>query len=89
MPRKQVKFSSKTKAQSADLDLEDWVQTRGDEKQSVDVSPQNSVKSQNDRMKRLTLDISEQLHRTVKAKAVAEGKTMANMLRELLEDTYL
>lgn len=39
-------------------------------------------------MKRLTLDIPENLHRQIKGKAVMEGVTMVNMLRELLEETY-
>ncbi|MEL6501315.1 MAG: hypothetical protein AAFZ17_08235 [Cyanobacteria bacterium J06650_10] len=39
-------------------------------------------------MKRLTLDIPENLHRRIKGKAVMEGVTMVNMLRELLEETY-
>lgn len=39
-------------------------------------------------MKRLTLDIPESLHRRIKGRAVMEGTTMVNMLRELLEDTY-
>lgn len=39
-------------------------------------------------MKRLTLDIPESLHRRIKGKAVMEGVTMVNMLRELLEENY-
>ena len=39
-------------------------------------------------MKRLTLDIPEDLHKRIKGKAVMEGVTMVNMLRELLEETY-
>ncbi|MGB3789344.1 MAG: hypothetical protein WA949_15140 [Phormidesmis sp.] len=41
-----------------------------------------------DKMKRLTLDIPETLHRRIKGKAVMEGITMVNMLRELLEKNY-
>ena len=39
-------------------------------------------------MKRLTLDIPEPLHRRIKGRAVMEGVTMVNMLRELLEEIY-
>lgn len=39
-------------------------------------------------MKRLTLDIPADLHRRIKGKAVMEGVTMVNMLRELLEENY-
>lgn len=40
------------------------------------------------KLKRLTLDIPETLHRKIKGKAVVEGLTMVEMLRELLETTY-
>jgi len=39
-------------------------------------------------MKRLTLDISEKLHRTSKRQAVESGVTMAELLRSLLEQHY-
>lgn len=39
-------------------------------------------------MKRLTLDIPDSLHRKIKGKAVAEGVTMVEMLRDLLEKPY-
>jgi predicted DNA binding CopG/RHH family protein len=45
-------------------------------------------KTDKDTLKRLTLDIPEALHRRIKGKAVMEGVTMVNMLRELLEETY-
>ncbi len=88
MPRKQVNFLAKAKTQSKNLDVEDWVQTRGEEKEDSETITKKASTPKKDKMKRLTLDISDQLHRTIKAKAVAEGKTMADMLRELLETTY-
>ena len=39
-------------------------------------------------MKRLTLDLPEGLHRTIKRRAVEEGVTMVDMLRTLLEEQY-
>lgn len=41
-----------------------------------------------EKIKRLTLDIPESLHRRIKGKAVMEGTTMVEMLRELLIETY-
>jgi hypothetical protein len=38
------------------------------------------------KMKRLTLDLPEGLHRAIKRRAVEEGVTMVDMLRTLLED---
>lgn len=41
-----------------------------------------------EKVKRLTLDIPESLHRRIKEKAVMERVTMVEMLRELLEATH-
>ena len=38
--------------------------------------------------KRLTLDLPEGLHRAIKLRAVGEGVTMVDMLRKLLEEQY-
>jgi predicted DNA binding CopG/RHH family protein len=40
------------------------------------------------RMKRLTLDLSEPLHRAIKKNAAEEGVTMAQKLRVLLSEHY-
>ena len=41
-----------------------------------------------EKMKRLTLDLPEDLHRAIKHRAVEEGVTMVDMLRKLLEEQY-
>jgi predicted DNA binding CopG/RHH family protein len=40
------------------------------------------------KMKRLTLDLPEELHRVIKINAAKEGMTMAEKLRALLSDYY-
>jgi predicted DNA binding CopG/RHH family protein len=40
------------------------------------------------KMKRLTLNLPEGLHRAIKHHAVEEGVTMVEMLRKLLEERY-
>jgi len=40
------------------------------------------------KMKRLTLDLPEELHRVIKINAAQEGMTMAEKLRALLSDYY-
>jgi hypothetical protein len=40
------------------------------------------------RIKRLTLDLDEPLHRAIKTNAAEEGVTMAQKLRALLTDFY-
>ena len=41
------------------------------------------------KMKRLTIDVTEELHKAIKMKAVEQGTPMADMLRSLLESNYL
>ena len=41
------------------------------------------------KLKRLTLDLPEELHLAIKLKAATSGCTMADMLRGLLEKEYL
>ncbi len=40
------------------------------------------------KLKRLTLDLPETLHRTIKMRAVTEGLSIVEMLRDLLEREY-
>ncbi|MGR3278811.1 hypothetical protein ACSYAD_27460 [Acaryochloris marina NIES-2412] len=82
MSAKKVSFGTKPKVVKPDVD--DWVETRTT---ASEVPVDKSVEAA-EKMKRLTLDIPESLHRAIKGKAVVEGRTMVEMLRELLEDTY-
>lgn len=84
MANKKVSFG--TKPQSEPIDLDQWVQTR--EGVSGQSTAEDLLDQPAEKMKRLTLDIPESLHRVIKGKAVAEGRTMVDMLRELLENTY-
>lgn len=52
-------------------------------------SPNSIRASVSPKMKRLTIDITEELHRAIKMKAVERGTPMADMLRSLLESNYL
>jgi predicted DNA binding CopG/RHH family protein len=47
-----------------------------------------SVAAKPAKIKRLTLDLSEELHRAIKINAAAEGVTMAEKLRALLMEHY-
>jgi predicted DNA binding CopG/RHH family protein len=44
--------------------------------------------AQSAKMKRLTLDIPEALHRAIKMQAAEEGVTMVQQLRAILEQYY-
>ena len=83
MAAKKVTFGAKpVEKQPANLDS--WVTTRSPEVVgSVDAVPEEKEK-----MKRLTLDIPDKLHRAIKGKAALEGNAMVDMLRELLEEKY-
>ncbi|NJN74084.1 MAG: hypothetical protein HC799_15370 [Limnothrix sp. RL_2_0] len=39
-----------------------------------------------EKMKRLTIDVPESLHRSLKLKSVAEGMTMADLVRSWIEE---
>jgi hypothetical protein len=73
---KKVIFGAKPiEKQPANLD--NWVATRSGEDSVI-----------KEKIKRLTLDIPESLHRSIKGKAAIEGVAMVDMLRELLEEKY-
>ena len=54
--------------------------------QSIVQTPQ--IETEITKLKRLTLDISEDLHRSIKMKSVSLGIPMVDMLRTLLESNY-
>ena len=88
MAGKKVSFGTKPKAS-----VDDWVETRaGTADPATPAPPATQPKAepspQKQQMKRLTLDIPAQLHQRIKVKAVTEGVTMVDMLRDLLEETY-
>ena len=100
MAGKKVSFGTKPKKQP---DVDAWVESREatTDKQKKDPTSAEQLESEpkaksgklekveeQTAMKRLTLDIPEALHRRIKGKAVMEGVTMVNMLRELLEENY-
>ncbi|MGB3694221.1 MAG: hypothetical protein WBG70_08295 [Spirulinaceae cyanobacterium] len=51
-------------------------------------NPDGEEKKPKEKMKRLTLDISESLHRAIKMKSVEEGVPMTDILRELLQKHF-
>ena len=88
---KEVSFSAKPKIKA---NVDNWVENRevptseaNPQLAASEVAPAREEHSQ-PKIKRLTLDISEELHKKIKVKAVIEGISMVEMLRELLETTY-
>ena len=98
MAGKKVDFGTKPQKKP---DVDAWVESREAAEDTVtdeaksDSQQSNQAKDKKSEslekqavMKRLTLDIPADLHRRIKGKAVMEGVTMVNMLRELLEENY-
>ena len=83
MPAKKVSFNAKPK-QEKPANIDEWVADRD----SKTVNPKSSSGEAPEKIKRLTLDIPESLHRAIKKKAVEDGETMADQLRSLLEAHY-
>jgi len=54
--------------------------------ESIIQTPQTDTEKT--KLKRLTLDISEDLHRSIKMKSVSLGIPMVDMLRTLLDSNY-
>jgi hypothetical protein len=53
-----------------------------------DIKIAPTVETEKAKMKRLTLDISEDLHKAIKMQSVTLGIPMVDMLRTLLESNY-
>jgi predicted DNA binding CopG/RHH family protein len=79
MPAKKVQMKAKPSSNSPNVDQ--WVEHRSTE-------PEVPEPAKPKKLKRLTLDIDESLHRAIKLKATELGIPMADMLRELLEQHY-
>lgn len=83
MPAKKVSIGKKPGTPEKPIGIEEWVTNREGLQAEEQPKEDQPVK-----IKRLTLDIPEGLHRAIKRKAVEEGVTMADLLRTLLEQHF-
>lgn len=83
MPAKKVSIGKKPGTSEKPIGIEEWVANR--EGLQAEEQPKEDQPA---KIKRLTLDIPEGLHRAIKRKAVEEGVTMADLLRTLLEQHF-
>ncbi len=90
MSAKKVNFGKKPGAKQPPVDVEQWVSDRpsGGGVPNRDAVTPDPQQEQSEKMKRLTLDIPESLHKAIKRQAVDTGVTMADLLRDLLEQHY-
>lgn len=86
MAGKKVSFGRKPGAVEKPVDIEEWVTNREALVEAEHSSESEAAKPE--KIKRLTLDIPESLHKAIKLKATNEGVTMVELLRELLEEHY-
>lgn len=84
MPAKKVPITPKPVTSEATV--EDWVQNRGT---SSPANPEPVEEVPPSKMKRLTIDVPETLHRAIKFKSVERGVPMADLVRDLLEQNFL
>lgn len=87
MPGKKVSFGRKPGVQEKPVDVEEWVTNREALAEAEPLLP-SAETAKPEKIKRLTLDIPESLHKAIKLKATNEGVTMVELLRELLEEHY-
>jgi predicted DNA binding CopG/RHH family protein len=77
-------MTTKPAATEPPATVDDWVSTPKSESEPVTPPPP----APKEKMKRLTLDIPESLHKAIKTRSVQEGVAMADMLREDLSQKY-
>ncbi|WP_336279591.1 hypothetical protein [Bartonella sp. CB175] len=71
---KKIKIGTKPTNKSIPATADAWVEDRGDH--------------QDERMKRLTIDVPESLHRLIKTSCASRGTKIADEVRELLSKKY-
>jgi predicted DNA binding CopG/RHH family protein len=87
MAAKKVTMGTKPGRTATTANVDDWVQA--EPTKSTAVAEPVPVKTKPPiKMKRLTLDIPEPLHKAIKTRSVQEGVAMVDMLRELLNQHY-
>ncbi|MBW4475134.1 MAG: hypothetical protein KME45_32855 [Stenomitos rutilans HA7619-LM2] len=87
MAGKKVSFGRKPGAVEKPVDIEEWVTNR-EALVETEHPLVSETETKPEKIKRLTLDIPESLHKAIKLKATTEGVTMVDLLRELLEEHY-
>ena len=63
-------------------------ESKPESKSSKSIVQTPPIETEKAKLKRLTLDISEELHRSIKMKSVSLGIPMVDMLRTLLDENY-
>ena len=76
---KKVSFGPKPTGRPLPPAADNWVESRAEDE---------PVKVNQEKMKRLTIDIPLSLHRAIKSQCAADDKQMADEIRQLLTQKY-
>jgi len=79
MSTKKVSIGAKPTSKAAPVSADDWVENRDAASQAPEAT---------ERMKRLTIDVPESLHRAIKRDCADRGNKIADEVRELLMQKY-
>lgn len=79
MSAKKVPLGGKPTKRTAPTDADAWVESQG--------APEAAVASTG-KMKRLTIDISEELHKIIKTQCAMRGTKIVDEIRDLLAQKY-
>ena len=88
MTKKKVPIKAKSKAKSPSKKAAEdaWVEGQASSTNSGEARPSDGQGS--GKMKRLTIDVSEDLHRRIKVGCAGRGVKMADEIREMLEKEF-
>ena len=88
MAAKKVPFTAKPSAADKFVSGNLATEAQPVEAQEETIVQAPQTETEKTKLKRLTLDISEELHRSIKMKSVSLGIPMVDMLRTLLDSNY-
>lgn len=83
---KTVTFTAKPKPAQPPATADAWVQQNGEAAAVAALAEVAVAKSEP--MKRFTIDVSEELHKRIKAQCAQRGSKMADVIRDLLEREF-
>lgn len=83
MSGKKIKIAPKPNSNKVEKDIEDWVSTRSTNEENI------VTETQQEKTKRLTIDIPESLHIAIKSACALRGTKIADEVRALLKQKYI
>ena len=89
---KTVNIGKRPTARPSTEEIDKWIEGQGEQENSAPPAPVAAPKVKASKatlkMKRLTIDIPDSLHRRVKSRCGQDGLRMADVIRELLDKRF-